>query len=46
LAALEGVVDWQIEMLGDAVVSAVRGFEADAAAGRVPAKRPRRRPGR
>ncbi len=44
LAALEGVEDWQMELLGDAVVSAVRAFEADVAAGRVPAKRPRRRP--
>jgi ribonuclease D len=43
LATLDGVEEWQMELLGDAVVSAVRAFEADVAAGRVPVKRPRRR---
>ncbi|MEZ6018224.1 MAG: HRDC domain-containing protein [Planctomycetota bacterium] len=44
LEALGGVEDWQLELLGKPVVAAVRAFEADVAAGRVPAKRPRRRP--
>lgn len=43
LEALEGVESWQIELLGEPVVAAVREFEADVAAGRVPTKRPRRR---
>ena len=43
LAALNGVEGWQMDLLGNAVVKAVRAFEDDVAAGRLPLKRPRRR---